>query len=387
MKNGRSRSCRPAAAVAATVKSQEADSAIASRPSSLYSGVVTKDTVTEAAGWKCATLKEYRDLLCPRLNKSLLSTFRELTGLRLHVLWYNPPECFWGGAQPVRCPEAVRRRKTCGNIPAVCGNCLEKKWQPAARAAGRARPFKAQCGTTNFWTDLKVGDARLLTVVLQTLPAAGPALARSPVARIPQSVPSQRSKLAPAAFFARAVPFKCAVEVLQLVLQNLEASVQINLLQRALKTAQLRLKNLKTEDAQLRMELHLPAQGIHEHVAPPCTASHSWHIVQQMLEYVHTHYQSPLQLGNVADALRMNTCYLSSLFSHTMGVTFHHYLDRLRLAKAKELLCDPTMRVCEVACAAGYGSTGQFWRAFKAKTGLAPCMWRENVGQSPVATR
>jgi AraC-like DNA-binding protein len=152
--------------------------------------------------------------------------------------------------------------------------------------------------------------------------------------------------------------------------------VQASLLRRELEAAQLRLKNLETEDARLRKELRQHAPGIPESRKPPGDGNHSEQIVQRMLEYVHMNYQRPLQLGDVAGALKMNACYLSSLFSHTLGVTFHYYLNKIRLAKAKELLRDPVYRVCEAACALGYASAESFRSSFKTEIGMSPSAWR-----------
>ena len=95
--------------------------------------------------------------------------------------------------------------------------------------------------------------------------------------------------------------------------------------------------------------------------------------------YLQSHYRRPMQLGDVAEALNMNACYLSSLFSAAAGVTYHRYPEELRLAKAKELLADPSTRICELACAVGYASAGTFCRAFKARTGFSPRAWRDGV--------
>ena len=72
----------------------------------------------------------------------------------------------------------------------------------------------------------------------------------------------------------------------------------------------------------------------------------------------------------------MNAAYVSSLFYTATGVTFHHYLEEFRLAKAKELLRDPVKRVCEVACAVGYANPNHFRDVFKARVGIAPSVWR-----------
>ena len=83
-----------------------------------------------------------------------------------------------------------------------------------------------------------------------------------------------------------------------------------------------------------------------------------------------------MSLSDVADALKMNPAYLSSLFSSTADITFHKYLESLRMTKAKELLGVPHHRVCEVASAVGYASADQFRHAFRAYAGFPPSAWR-----------
>ena len=95
-----------------------------------------------------------------------------------------------------------------------------------------------------------------------------------------------------------------------------------------------------------------------------------------MLDFVHQHYHRPISLDDLASAMRMNASYLSTLFSQTTGVTFHQFLEEVRLSKAKALLRDPRNRVGEVACAAGYASPDAFRHAFRAHEGLSPEAWR-----------
>jgi two-component system response regulator YesN len=91
-----------------------------------------------------------------------------------------------------------------------------------------------------------------------------------------------------------------------------------------------------------------------------------------MLHYINEHYSHPMQLADLAAALDLNPAYVSDLFPTTVGVTFHHYLEELRLAKAKELLQDPRKRVCEVARAVGYTNPNHFRDVFSA----SPSAWR-----------
>jgi YesN/AraC family two-component response regulator len=123
------------------------------------------------------------------------------------------------------------------------------------------------------------------------------------------------------------------------------------------------------------------ARASHQHLQPSTlnlqpSSSHRQQLVQRMLDYIHEHYSRPMQLGDVAAVLNMNVAYISSLFHATTGVTFHHYLEELRLAKAKELLRDPLKRIGEVAYAVGYANPNYFQAAFKACLGASPSAWR-----------
>lgn len=76
--------------------------------------------------------------------------------------------------------------------------------------------------------------------------------------------------------------------------------------------------------------------------------------------------------------MNLNGSYVSSLFSTTLGVTFHHYLEEFRLARAKDLLRDPVKRVSEVAYAVGYSNPNHFRNVFTTRVGLPPSAWRRN---------
>lgn len=108
-------------------------------------------------------------------------------------------------------------------------------------------------------------------------------------------------------------------------------------------------------------------------------------ITQRMLDYVHNHYSRPMQLGDVAAALQMNASYLSDLFSRTMGISLHQYIQEFRLAQARELLRNPVNRVCEVSCAIGYASPNYFRAVFKHRVGISPTHWRSQACSQPSA--
>jgi two-component system response regulator YesN len=136
------------------------------------------------------------------------------------------------------------------------------------------------------------------------------------------------------------------------------------------------LKNTQIEAARRRGELRRRLPGLPESTVQPGLGNHAQKLVEAMADYVHQHGHRPISLDELASAMKMNASYLSALFSQTTGVTFHQFLENIRLSKAKELLHDPRNRVREVACAAGYASPDSFRHAFKAHEGLSPGVWR-----------
>jgi AraC-like DNA-binding protein len=292
---------------------------------------------------------------CHNLLRTCLSTprlnlFHDLTRLPLHVLWHQPLEAFDSTQRLVLCPVARRKQRRRGVLPVACDVCLRQHWRGNSSATRKGSQFEGQCGATCFRASLFAGPARLLTLVLWT---PGKAV----------------------------VAFHRAVALVRQILDELEATFAANQACRELELARRRNQILETEAAHRRQDVKRRRRFIPPGPAPATARSgtHREQLMQTMLDYVHVHYCRAPQLRDVAAALRMNASYLSSLFTATVGVTFHQYRDELRLARAKTLLRDPANRVCEVACAVGYASAGQFWRAFKAHTGLAPGAWRESA--------
>lgn len=79
-----------------------------------------------------------------------------------------------------------------------------------------------------------------------------------------------------------------------------------------------------------------------------------------------------------SEVIHVNECYLSKLFIKETGEKFSHYLTRLRMERAKELIakCGDD-RVYEVAEKVGYGNNPQYFsQLFKKYTGLAPSEYK-----------
>lgn len=74
--------------------------------------------------------------------------------------------------------------------------------------------------------------------------------------------------------------------------------------------------------------------------------------------------------------------HLSRVFSHHEKDTIEHYLIRLRIEKAKELLAYKDQNVSEIAYRLGYASAAHFSRQFKKIVGVSPSIYQANPSNS-----
>lgn len=96
-------------------------------------------------------------------------------------------------------------------------------------------------------------------------------------------------------------------------------------------------------------------------------------------EYVDDHLAEPLTLGDLAERLHMNSSYLSVLFKEQMGLPFTEYLTRKRMQRAKELLVQTRLPVCEIAEQVGYRTDKYFIKVFKQMECISPSRFRQGM--------
>ena len=70
--------------------------------------------------------------------------------------------------------------------------------------------------------------------------------------------------------------------------------------------------------------------------------------------------------------------HLSRVFSQHEKDTIEHYVIKLRIEKAKELLTYKDQNVSEVAYKLGYASVAHFSRQFKKLVGVSPSIYQQN---------
>lgn len=92
--------------------------------------------------------------------------------------------------------------------------------------------------------------------------------------------------------------------------------------------------------------------------------------------YIHTHFQKPISLDEVAQVAKYNASYFSSIFSSEFRVTFSEYLTSLRINYAKRLLRSTDEGIEQIGKRCGFCSPSTFLQAFKKSEGKTPSAYR-----------
>ena len=87
-------------------------------------------------------------------------------------------------------------------------------------------------------------------------------------------------------------------------------------------------------------------------------------MIARAKKYIEEHQGDDLSLGEVAKAVNTSVFYFCKLFKKITGVNFTDYLARVRIAKTKNLLLNPNLRVSEIAYEVGFQSLTHFNRVF-----------------------
>jgi signal transduction histidine kinase/DNA-binding LacI/PurR family transcriptional regulator/CheY-like chemotaxis protein len=100
-------------------------------------------------------------------------------------------------------------------------------------------------------------------------------------------------------------------------------------------------------------------------------------LARRAAAYVHTHYEEPVSLEDVAEHIGVSKEHLARCFREEMGVTLVTYRNRYRVARAKTLLREKEKRVVDVAMEVGFSSSAYFCRVFKQEVGQSPQAYRQ----------
>ena len=101
-------------------------------------------------------------------------------------------------------------------------------------------------------------------------------------------------------------------------------------------------------------------------------------ILRPAVEYMQTHIGEPLISNKLlAEKSDISEVYFRKLFKECYGVSPGQYLLRIKIDKAKQLLCTEQLTVTEISAVCGYSNVYHFCEIFKKKTGMTPTEYRK----------
>jgi AraC-like DNA-binding protein len=99
--------------------------------------------------------------------------------------------------------------------------------------------------------------------------------------------------------------------------------------------------------------------------------------ITSVVRYIDSNYQDAnLSVSGIAEQFHLTPTYLIRLFREQTGEGVFHYVTKIRMARAKDLLKDAGHNINDVAARVGYYSNTAFIRAFKKHEGVTPGAYR-----------
>lgn len=99
-------------------------------------------------------------------------------------------------------------------------------------------------------------------------------------------------------------------------------------------------------------------------------------IVSKVARYVDENYMEPLRIMDIAERFYVNPAYLGQQFAKKKGCSFNHYINSVRIEKAKELLANTDHKIYKIAMETGYDDPNYFSSKFLEYTGHTPSDYR-----------
>lgn len=105
-----------------------------------------------------------------------------------------------------------------------------------------------------------------------------------------------------------------------------------------------------------------------------------------MIEYIHNHFHTEINLDDLANFMHLNKAYLCQLFKKEVGMTYVAYLTQYRVEQAKKRLRETSLSLGEISEEVGYTDPAYFSRIFKKQTSISPNQYRQTYKGDYIAT-
>lgn len=104
-------------------------------------------------------------------------------------------------------------------------------------------------------------------------------------------------------------------------------------------------------------------------------------IVNNAIKYIEQNYPHKITLSEVAEKTYVSQWHLSKLLNRNLGQNFSEILNNIRIREAQKLLCNPSLRIGDIAERVGFIDMAHFSRVFKKNIGISANEYRNTIAQ------
>lgn len=101
-------------------------------------------------------------------------------------------------------------------------------------------------------------------------------------------------------------------------------------------------------------------------------------LIQVAVSYIDNNYERDISLKDIAQYVFLSTSYFTRAFKEEMGISPINYLLKTRTERAKELLKDSTLKICDIALNVGFSNQQRFNDIFKKNVKMTPLKYRKD---------
>ena len=100
--------------------------------------------------------------------------------------------------------------------------------------------------------------------------------------------------------------------------------------------------------------------------------------LRRVSEYVQDRLTHELTLVELASVVGLSRAHFSQMFRRSTGISPHKFVTNARIARAKELLQKPELRITDITIVCGFQTSQHFARVFKIWCGTSPTQFRRS---------
>ncbi len=100
------------------------------------------------------------------------------------------------------------------------------------------------------------------------------------------------------------------------------------------------------------------------------------HKLSQVLEYIQTYLDREIKLADLTSLVGMSRYYFCRLFKRSLGVAPYQYVLQQRVERAKQLLKQNELSICEIAFMCGFKDQSHLTTVFRKFTGITPKVFK-----------